>query len=452
MSDAFNPKGSSPTVKPKKGDDDQYDTSASGSTPVPGLRLGETSDALSLHTTGLPPHRPGGLYDEFPAELEADDLPPLYTDDPDAAAPAPLLPPGGGGGSSSLLGRHAGYLLSPSHRDKSTGHECYMDRRLDTDPAFLQKHIEMCALTPPRPFVQVRGTHTETVRKGDKTEKREHVDFDVRVELTPFLYSDINTRASWRELRTADNFEKVRRGTVFAVRAPGFGGRSSSSSSSSTTRPGVDPATTTTTPASEEAGPPGLAEWCHRYCASHAGLKTFLLRRTVAGFDEEAVAAKLEALVRNTGYRGRTTVRFPVEDAAVEVFNQCRTNRWRLLAWLRWLTYLTLLFVFTWPWLFFRTKRFEVAVAEWHFSRFVFVPAGNGSGRREFVSVSEEQWYNMWARAIWKAVLGRRQGTLDQQDLIAAQAAQGLSFDEAAAGGGMAGTVGGFHFGWGGDN
>lgn len=432
------PESSPPKPKAKDGIG-QDGTSPSGpaTEPSPNLRLGETPDALSLHGTGVPPRYPGAFNDDD----DGDDLPPLYTDDPDAApVPAPLLPPDAGP-ASSILGPHAGYLVGLHHRDKSTGHEYYMDRRLDTDPVFLQKHVEMCALTPPRPFVQVRGTHSETVRKGDKTERREHVDFDVRVELTPFLYADVNTRASWRELHTAHNLEKVRRGTVFPTRARGFGGGGGGGGDA----PGVGPSA------------PGLAEWCHRYCASHAGLKTFLLRRTVVGFDEEGVAAKLEALIRNTGYRGHTTIRFPVEDAAVEVYNGCRTNRWRFVAWVQWFCYLTLLFVLTWPWLFFRTKRFEVAVAEWHFSR---AAAGEGrSGRREFVSVSEDQWYNMWARAIRKAVLERRQGTLDQQDLIAAEGRQGETFDEAE------GRVGGFvragvhamnavnqHFGWGGDS
>ena len=49
------------------------------------------------------------------------------------------------------------------------------------------------------------------------------------VELTPFLYSDVRRQTSWAELRTVDNFEKVRRGGVFASRAPGFGGSSSGS-------------------------------------------------------------------------------------------------------------------------------------------------------------------------------------------------------------------------------
>ncbi len=74
--------------------------------------------------------------------------------------------------------------------------------------------------------------------------------------------------------------------------------------------------------------------------------------------------------------------------------------------------------VFTWPYLFFRTTRFEVVVAEWPFSR----PKENSG--KEYVSLSEDQWYNIWARATKKAVLEKRQITLDQQDLFDAEGAR----------------------------
>ncbi|KAH7368832.1 hypothetical protein B0T11DRAFT_277715 [Plectosphaerella cucumerina] len=419
MPGSFSPKAAAADTKDSKG-------------PLPGpspsVRLGEGSDAFSLHSTAAAGDR---FYDEDPAELQADDLPPLYTDDPDGAISAanPLAPAPGSFTNDGLVA---------PFRHEVDGREYFIDRRLDTDPSFLQRHIEALAISPPRPFVHLRGTHSETVRRDGKTEKKTHVDFDVKLELTPFLYSNVTTRESWREVRTADPFAKVRRGTVFPTRAPGFGGASGGAI---------------------EAGKPALEEWCHRYCASHAGLKSFMLRREVVGFNEELVRQKLENLVRATNYRGRVAVTFPVLDETVEVYNDARTNRWRLLPWVRWLFVFTLLFVFSWPWLFFRTARFEVVEAEWAFSRFV---EGAGAARREYVSVSEEHWYNMWARAIRRAVLERRQGTLDQGDLLAAEGAQGQAFDaqQQQQGGAMGGFVRAGvtamnavnqHFGWGGD-
>lgn len=412
------------SFSPKAAPADTRD-SKSGVPSAPSVRLGESSDdAFSLHsTTAQDP-----FFDNDPTELQDDDLPPLYTDDPNGTSG--LLDP---------LAPSVERLVSPYLKD-ATGHEYYIDRRLDTDPTFLQRHMEACALSPPRPFVHLRGTHSESVRRDGKTQNETRVDFDIKYELTPHLYRDVRTGTSWRELRAADPFAKVRRGTVLPTRAPGFGGASGGA---------------------VEAGKAGLEEWCHRYCASHAGLKTFLLRRAVVGFDEELVRRKLEALVRATGYRGRVAVDFPVLDAEVEVYNEARTNRWRLLAWVRWMFVFSLLFLVAWPWLFLRTKRFEVIEVAWAFSR------RGGDGRRgnarEYVSVSEEQWYNMWARAIRKAVLERRQGTLDQGDLIAAEGAQGEGFEQGEEGAGA--SAGRFvragvtamnavnqHFGWGGDS
>jgi hypothetical protein len=205
--------------------------------PTPPIRLGEPSDAVLLGSTtpsytATPVYTPttttaslaGGhtarYYDDDPAELGADDLPPLYTDVDDyeshpnaLAALRPLGPP---------RKLDAPVPVSTS-RD---GTQYLIDRRLDTDPEFLAAHLEYLAAFPPRQFVQVRGTHTETVRRDkNKTETNTVTDFDVQVEMTPFLYSDISRQMSWAQLRTADNFEKVRRGGVFASSAPGFGGK-----------------------------------------------------------------------------------------------------------------------------------------------------------------------------------------------------------------------------------
>ncbi|TEA21978.1 hypothetical protein C8034_v006107 [Colletotrichum sidae] len=394
-------------------------------------RINQPSDAYSLHTNDPYFDNP----DASSSTAAALDLPPSYSDDPTTET-----------SPSSLLADEAGPSPNLFRRDAQTGAEIHFSRRLDTDPAYLEAHIESLAQAPPRPFVRVRGSHSESVRKrDDKTENKTVVDFDLRLDLTPFLYRDINARQSWRDLRTPDNFSKVRRGTVYPTRAPGFGGSSAG---------GVV----------EGSKPPTLREWCHRYCASHAGLKTFTLSRTVTGFDDdERLKARLEDLVRATHYRGRIDVSFPVNDARVDIYNTCRVNRWRFTSWVRWFFYLTFLWLFAWPYLFFRTKRFEVVEAEWPFSRRKRDPATGKVVGREYVTVSEDQWYNMWARAIHRAILERRQGELDQRDLRDAEGRQDTSFEDVLAGmdgetsrglvraGVSAMNVVNRHFGWGGD-
>ncbi|KAK3385384.1 hypothetical protein B0H63DRAFT_182142 [Podospora didyma] len=346
-----------------------------------------SDDAMSLHSQsgshlGFAP----GFVDDDAPELQVDDLPPLYEDSVDvgSSSSAPLLP------HTTPLG-----MISTHKEDANTGAKFYLDSRLDTNPKFLEEHIRWWAETPPRAYVKLLGTHTQTVDNNGKKEKKTVTDFEVLVELTPYLFSDPTYLSSWRELRTVENSEKARRGTVLRKRAPG---------AKQNIELGL-------------ADKPTLPEWCHRFCASAAGLKCLTLQRRVVGFDEEKVRQKLEALVRGTNYRGHLAISFPLKDARIDVYNDCKTNAWRLTAWIWWLCILTLMFIFTWPYLYFRTKRFEVIYADWHYSRIA------ANGRREFVSIDEDRWYNMWGRAISNAVLEQRQCTLNQQDLINSQGA-----------------------------
>jgi hypothetical protein len=341
----------------------------------PGMRPAE--DAVSLHST------PEDLYqdDDAPELDDSEELPPLYSER-DETQRDHMLP-----------AARPGNLLDHHYEEPEHGAKWYIHRALDSDPKFLEAHVNYWATTPPRPSVRIQGTHTQDVHNNGKKEKKTVVDFDVRVELTPYLYSDAARQASWHELRTVDNGEKAKRGTIFKHRAPG---------ANQNIEVGGD-------------AKPTVAEWCHLYCASQAGLKAFTFRRKMVGFDEELVKRKIDSLVRGTNYRGHLKITFPVKEDLVEVYSFCRTNKWRLTGWIQMLFIFTLLFIFSWPYLFFRTKRFEVVRSEWAFSR----PKQNGG--KEYVSVSEEQWYNLWGRAIKHAVLSKNQCWLDQQDLLAAQ-------------------------------
>ncbi|KAI0123177.1 hypothetical protein BJ170DRAFT_599147 [Xylariales sp. AK1849] len=347
----------------------------------------QASDALSLHTN---PDNSPAYHDDDAPELDVDgilddDLPPVYSDAlASSSSSAPLLP---------VPAAPAPTQYSNFLKDAITGAEFYIDRRLES-PKELDKHIRHLAATPPRPYITIKGTHSASRKKSDgKTENITVTDFDVSVEITPYLFSNAQYRKSWTQLRTVDNGEKVRRGTIFKTRAPG---------SQQSIEVGGDPK-------------PNLEEWSHLYCASHAGLKSFTLRRQMTGFDFPKVKQQLQNLVRNTNYRGRLSIDLATKDETVEFYNESSTNRWRLAAWIRLLCTFTLLFLFTWPYLWLRTKRWEVVVAEWPFSR---MAEGND---REYVSISEDQWYNMWGMAIAKAVLEKRQTTLDQSDLRRAQ-------------------------------
>ncbi|KAK7961703.1 uncharacterized protein PG986_002528 [Apiospora aurea] len=362
---------------------------------------GAASDAVSLHTN--PGQSFPNDYDHQDApELDIDgidDLPPLYSDAVSSGdLDEPLLPASNSTSQEPLL------LCQPFQKDCNSGAAYYVDQRLES-PKVLEQHLRHWAATPPRPYIKIVGTHSQTEKRSDnKSETKTITDFDVAIEMTPYLYSNAQYRKSWSQLRTVDNGERARRGTILKKCAPGamqhieVGG----------------------------APKPTLEEWCHRFCANHGGLKCFSLRREMTGFDFASVQQKLIKLVRDTNYRGQLSIYMQTRDGLVEVYNDAHINRWRLTSWIRWVFYLTLLFLFSWPYLWLRTKRFEVAVAEWPFSR---MAAGSGAGAgasslgssnssgREYFSISEDQWYNLWARAVLRAVMEKRQTVLDQADL-----------------------------------
>ncbi|KAI0968618.1 hypothetical protein F4678DRAFT_194735 [Xylaria arbuscula] len=346
---------------------------------------GPFSDAVSLHSNPGQSSASIPYVDDDAPEIDIDDLPPTYSDaldDPSEAAP--MLAP-----STAVINP-----VQPSDIDANvvvdanTGAQSWVAKSCE-DPSTLETYVRKLAEIPPRPYMSVVGTHTETSKdsKG-KEEKNTITDFAVDVELTPYLFTDARYRRSWTQLRTVENREKVHRGTIRARRQ---GAKSQSI----------------------EIGDakPTLKEWCHRFGASAAGLKCFTLQREVVGFDEDSVKHHLRQLVRDTNYRGNLRVELVTKDARIDFYNDAKINRWRLTAWIRWLFFLTLTFIFAWPYLIIRTKRWEVVVAEWPFSRI------NAEGAKEYVSISEDQWYNMWAAAICRAVLEKRQTLLDQSDL-----------------------------------
>lgn len=352
------------------------------------------SDAVSLRTQPGDHYRDADEPDLFAATQghHNDDLPPVYDEVAEAGAStaqtAPLL------SDAALPGYPSSSDLQPFLRDDQALY--YLSANLDSDPDLLEARVRSWAAIPPRPFVRVYGYHRERRSGRDgKKENKNITDFDVKVELTPYLFADATNRHAWSELRTVENGDKAKRGTIFPRRAPKAKGNIELGA--------VDK--------------PNLTQWCHLYVASHSGLKSFSLRRRMVGFDQARLREQLEALVRSMSYRGHLQVSFPVQDHTVQVWNECRTNQWRLTKWIYVMFCISMLWLLSWPYLFLRTKRFETVSSEWHFSRV------DPEGRKRYVSVTEDQWYNMWARPIAKAVLSKRQGVLDQQDLIAADGA-----------------------------
>ncbi|CAK7265675.1 hypothetical protein SEPCBS57363_001703 [Sporothrix epigloea] len=368
-------------------------------------RVGSTSSSNNRHPAFLDADD-----DDSELLLDNDDLPPLYSDVVNQGEPADAA---GHPESQNVNARdppNAGRFRYPSTiagEPQKWRYDVALPlggSTADEDVQKLVKTVQKWAKIPPRPYVQLRGTHFHTAEKDGKKETRETVDFDVKVELTPYLYSDARSYQSWCTLRTPDDGEKTRRGTVFRCQAPGLSGPPRLGDVEQSPARGADK--------------PSLEDWCRRYCEDTSKLRTFQLERRMTGFDYKRVRSMMETLVSRTNYRGRLQVSFPVDEVGQVYYSEHRFNRWRLSRWIQALCVLTVMIVFTWPYLFFATKRYEVVTVDWPFSR------STAQGRKEYVSLSEEQWYNMWARAITNGVLGKQQRTLDQEDLRRAEGAE----------------------------
>ncbi|KAM0492330.1 hypothetical protein ACHAP8_010017 [Fusarium lateritium] len=257
------------------------------------------------------------------------------------------------------------------------------DARSDADPQFLQEWVTMMAKYPPTPYIHITGTHQETKRDNDGKSKRQEVtDFRIMVNMQNYLWPNfVPGNYTSTKLETAEPGQKTYRGTVLKKRQKGSKGD---------IEVGQDK--------------PSLKEWCHRYCAKATGTKIFRLTRTVSGMNEETLRDNISGFIRSTNYRGNITVEFPVADRAVDIYSTSHLNNWRLKRWICWIFYLTFLWIFAWPVLFFVTKRYEVVKVDWAFAK------REAEGRRKFTTVSERQWLDMYGPAIKQLCLDRYQG------------------------------------------
>lgn len=343
------------------------------SDPPPSYR--DDPEAVSLHTTP-----DDYAYDDAP---EISGLPPSYTDSE------------AGNSSTALPEIPIRHYLPPTAR---TNHNKpsfkngkpvvastvnVLDPRYDTNPSELESAIRTFANDAPVPLIYIMGTHNETVKKGDKKTTQVITDFRLAINLQRYLYPNFHEHdASRMSLTTVENSEKTHRGTILKCRAPG---------SKQDIEVGGAPK-------------PGLTEWCHRYCASSRLLRIFRLRRVVTGLDEEFLQNRIYGHIRATNYRGHISVTFPVEDRNVDFYTSSKVNAWRLTTWVRWIFYLTFLWIFSWPILFFATRRYAVVNAEWPFS------TTDSQRGKQYTTISEEEWVSKWWLAIRRLVLDRFEG------------------------------------------
>jgi hypothetical protein len=132
----------------------------------------------------------------------------------------------------------------------------------------------------------------------------------------------------------------------------------------------------------------------------------------VVGLDTKKLESNLKQLVHDANYRGHVSVSFPVNLGHADVYSDTKMNHWRNNKWLRFLSYITFMFIFIWPYLFFSTKRYEVVETIWPFS-----VIEEDTQVRYYATVSEDVWFATWKEAISEAILDRQKRMLQLDDL-----------------------------------
>jgi len=224
-------------------------------------------------------------------------------------------------------------------------------------------------------MVKLYGTHQETRRNGNKETKERITDFCIYINITHLL----GPLGSGTTEFLPDN-KRGYRGTIIP-RLPPSNGIS------------LD----------EEIGDDPLSTWCQRYVSDPAKIKSFTLKREILHHDTKKLEQLLRSAIAETNYRGHLSVEFPKQDERVVIYSPGTINEWRMTVWIRWVFYLTFLWIFAWPVLFFLTSRYEVVKGVFQYADC----APNTSPNRRPTVMSEVVWFNRWQSAIKRAALAR---------------------------------------------
>ncbi|KAF2834890.1 hypothetical protein M501DRAFT_989281 [Patellaria atrata CBS 101060] len=337
--------------------------------PPPARGYRDDPDAVSMHTTPED-------YEYDDAPQINDEMPPAYSDS--TGANAPSRPQAGAHNFESAI-------LFKEHNGKTI----WLQPPSTMSAEILLDAVHNWASTPPQPMIKIQGTHKQTVKNGDKKETKTITDFEFWCDLTQFFaIGQTVSGNSWKRLHVVGGGEKVHRGSITKKRAPGF-------------------------KSDLEVGDsqPGLLEWCQQYISCPSALKTFRFDRTVSGIDQQFLHAEIQRIITSTNYRGRTSVTFPIGHRAEELHTDVWQTRWRHSRWIPFLFYVSFLWLFAWPYLYFATKRWAVVSCDWPFSRLA------PDGAKEYATVSEREWVAKWGKGVEEAVCARFQGELDGRAL-----------------------------------
>ncbi|EPS37360.1 hypothetical protein H072_8967 [Dactylellina haptotyla CBS 200.50] len=333
-----------------------------------------------------------------------DDLPPSYDAEGTALLSHPSHSVPEGATNSVPLEPPPDFTpyVAETHENPTTGQVTSYDPHLNEDGEALFRFLLTQNMYSPRPQVRMKGTHLEKhhhhhgtfSERRNSSEHRTITDFDITMDFQSLILIEPGQQGI---IQTVDEDTKAHRGGVFRTR-----GRNNKS-----------------LPANTPIMPKDIRNWADDYCADPAIFKEFVMEKICPGYDTKYLETRLIQLIQSTNYAGDIQISFPTTHSKVKIRPPNKATELRYNKALRWFCYLTFLWIITWPILFFLTRKYNVVRSVWPMS------AVDVNGRRR-VKMTEDQWFEYWRLAIRRAVLGRRQGTVTEQDLIELAAEAGM--------------------------
>ncbi|PQE05485.1 ABC transporter protein [Rutstroemia sp. NJR-2017a BBW] len=248
-----------------------------------------------------------------------------------------------------------------------------------TDADVLQYHIASQARYPPGYYVEIRGTHNETKRQGNKETKDRVTDFYIRISIQYLIARKLGDGQLWC---LPNNVRGYRGGRI----------------------PTLEPTVATEEEMTDVENPVDqLKLWCEAYVQNPGSVKSFTMKRQVIHHNTARLEKYIRSAISETRYRGHVSVKFATTHDRVIFYSPGKINDWRLNNYIRWFFYLTFLWVISWPVLFFLTRKYEVVTVNFPYAD----KLEDTAEERRFTRMSELDWYNLWSSSIKRAALAR---------------------------------------------
>lgn len=249
--------------------------------------------------------------------------------------------------------------------------------------------LEEQAKYPPILIARFRGRHTVSV--GDERSSSHHTvtDFDIKLDMTHLLVPCLDT-------------PKYLRPRGLQHRSIG-------------TRVYQGQRTKRQVSKDIESGINAVGAAVQAYISSEFPVRSFTLQRQILHQDATLLKGLLTCLVKSTDHQGRTEISFPITHNYIRVYSPCWQNKVRSKIWLRWLAYLFFLWIFTWPYLWFVTRRWDVLVSQF--------PYGSSleNKQRKYMVKGEEAFFKEWKDSLKRAILEKKFGWIDADYRLATE-------------------------------